>query len=162
MNFIFLSLFFCFSSFAHQGKVHKPGPPTQEPIVLEKHETKAVEVINQRYKESIKAIFIKSCFDCHSDKTSFPWYYELPYIKSLIDDDIKEARSHLDFSKDFPFLGHGNALEDLESIKMSLMGGSMPPLNYYIMNPGSRLSDTEKRQVLEWIEFSKKALSKEK
>lgn len=34
--------------------------------------------INSKYLKNIKPIFEVICFDCHNDKTNYPWYFKLP------------------------------------------------------------------------------------
>lgn len=48
--------------------------------------------INQEYLKTVKPIFQKSCFDCHGNTTVYPWYYKVPGVKQLIDNDIDEVK----------------------------------------------------------------------
>ncbi|MCH8227563.1 MAG: heme-binding domain-containing protein, partial [Proteobacteria bacterium] len=100
--------------------------------------------MNQAYLESVKPIFKIKCFDCHSNKTQYPWYYRLPFVKKTIDQDIQDARRHLNLSNDFPFGGHGTPKQDLEAIRSVLQDNSMPPLRYKIMHWNSELDSNEK------------------
>lgn len=49
-----------------------------------------LQSINERCLASIKSIFQNKCFDCHSESISFQWYYNIPAIKQMMDNDIKE------------------------------------------------------------------------
>lgn len=115
--------------------------------------------INAEYLKSVKPIFQKSCFDCHSGTTNYPWYKSIPGVKQLIQSDIKEARTHLDLSDDFPFTGHGTPVTDLEAIRGSVKNGSMPPFRYRIMHSKNKMSDEERKATLLWIEQSLGKLS---
>ncbi len=110
--------------------------------------------INLFYESSVKSIFKNSCFDCHSSTTRYPWYSEIPGAKQVIQNDIAEAKSHLDMSDGFPFIGHGSLKEDLEAIRKSIKDESMPPFRYRILHGSSRLSDEQKQTVLEWFDSS--------
>jgi hypothetical protein len=114
--------------------------------------------INKAYLSQIKPIFQKKCFDCHSNQTVYPWYYKIPGVKQLIDDDISEAKEHLDFTSDFPFLGHEGPYEDLLAIKKTTQEETMPPLRYRIMHWKSYLTDTDKKLILKWISQSIKEI----
>ncbi|MBX3022759.1 MAG: heme-binding domain-containing protein [Bdellovibrionales bacterium] len=135
-------------SFGHEGTVHghKPKSPAQEKIPED-----VLKAINDSYIKDVKPIFQKSCFNCHSSNTTYPWYSSLPLAKQLIKSDLTEAKEHLDMSHDFPFEGHGNPKEDLEAIGKSVKEGSMPPLRYRVMHPGSALSETDRSTVQTWI-----------
>merc|ERR1711879_572953 len=86
--------------------------------------------INEEYLENIKPIFEAKCFNCHSSTTSYPFYYKIPGVKNMIDKDIKEAKKHIDFSKDFPFISHETPINDLKSLNKIGQKGGMPPLRY--------------------------------
>lgn len=110
---------------------------------------------NQLYLQNVRPIFKAKCFDCHSDQTRYPWYYRLPGIKQLIDDDIKEAREHMDLSHDFPFGGHHSPKEQLKDLKEVVAEDKMPLWRYRLLHWNSGLTDEEKRIILEWLEKSR-------
>ena len=134
---------------AHKNHHHGSDLESQraaDPRILSK--------ITNTYNEKVRSIFGQKCMDCHSAHTRFPWYYQLPIAKGLIEEDIKEARTHLDIGNGYPFQGHGNYISDLEEIARTVQEGSMPPLRYRIMHPSSRLTEEERKAVLGWIEES--------
>jgi hypothetical protein len=109
-----------------------------------------IDSINEEYKKKIKPIFEQKCMDCHSSKTQWPWYHKIPGIKQLLDHDVAEGREHIDFSNDFPFEGHGTPYEDIHAIHKAIEEDSMPPFEYRLMHPNSKLNTQEKQTVLEW------------
>jgi len=129
-------------------------------IVYQAPTPKQLDAINQIYLANVKPIFAKKCFDCHATTTHFPWYYHLPGVKNLIDYDIAEAKSHMDMTNDFPFMGHGSAKDDLKAIADSTKEGNMPPLKYSIIHWGSRLQVLEKKAIIKWTEQGQDILSK--
>lgn len=110
--------------------------------------------INRQYLDQIKPIFEKKCFDCHANATKFPWYYSIPGIKQMIDHDIKEAKEHIDMSKDFPFLSHETPFKDLQSLRQIGLKGGMPPLRYILGHWETRLTDDEKKSIIQWTKKS--------
>lgn len=40
-----------------------------------------------------------TCYDCHSNKTKYPWYSNISPISWWIKHHIKEGREHLNFSQ---------------------------------------------------------------
>ena len=122
-------------------------------------EEEVLKKINADYVSEVKPIFQKSCFDCHSSATSYPWYAKLPGAKQLIESDIRESKEHLDFSNDFPFGGHGEPAEDLVAIRKSVDEGTMPPFRYRILHSSSKLTEDEKSKVRAWIDSSIETLN---
>lgn len=146
-------------AFAHRNhqlqKVEaRPAPESKDQEWLDR-----LAQVNESYVRDVKPIFLKKCMDCHSDQTRFPWYSSIPGVEQLIQSDIKEAKEHIDMSKDFPFAGHGEPIEDLEELLETVNTGSMPPLRYKILHWGSGLTETEKKTIRQWIREGLKILS---
>ena len=71
---------------------------------------------------------------------------------------MKEAKKHLDMSKDFPFLSHETPLKDLESLKEVIEESDMPPFQYVLGHWDSRLTKEEEKKLYQWVEDSLKKL----
>ena len=153
MKHLIIGLTFLFSTpmFPHGAKTHKSEGNDKSTKVISGQNIRS---INGAYRSKIKPLFERSCFDCHSKFTTYPWYHRLPGIRSLIDEDVSKGRKHLDMSNDFPFLGHGTLIEDLEELKEVITENEMPPWSYKLFHWGSRLSIREKKIILRWISNS--------
>jgi len=116
-------------------------------------------LINNNY-QTVRNIFKKSCFDCHSDSTKYPWYHALPFIGDIIDDDINEAKEHLDMSNDFPFGGHASQIEQLKEIREEIEDGDMPILSYRFMHWGLLIEGKRQDSVFLWIDESIELLTR--
>jgi len=102
----------------------------------------------------IAPILKKSCYDCHSDTPHYPWYYKIPGIHGMIDNDIQEARKHLDLSKGFPFGGHHSEEEHLSDMRDEIEHGTMPLWTYRAMHWNSLVEGTAQDSVFQWIDSS--------
>lgn len=163
--FLFLILFSVFlipiPLIAHEGHPHEEaGKEQKETPASQEQETLAG--INQNYVREIKPIFQNSCFNCHSTNTQYPWYYKVPGVKQLLDHDTREAKKHIDMTNDFPFKGHGTPSEDLEAIGKAVNKETMPPLRYILMHWNARLTEENKKAILQWVEESQDKLFWEK
>ncbi len=110
-------------------------------------------IINAGF-EKIKPALERSCYDCHSDQTHYPWYHSLPIIKGLIDSDIKAGRHHVDFSEGFPFAGKGSQAEMLTDIRNEIAEGEMPITAYRLMHWGRLIEPPLQDTVFAWIDSS--------
>ena len=72
----------------------------------------------------------------------------------MIDKDIEEAKKHLDFTNDFPFLSHDTPENDLKSIWESVSEDRMPPLKYRMLHWDSKLTNDEKKIIKKWVSES--------
>jgi hypothetical protein len=116
--------------------------------------------IKTDYQALIQPIFQAKCFDCHSDRTHYPFYYRLPGAKQIIDKDIRQARKHLDMSQGFPFKNQIEPEKDLDVIHDVVSDDDMPPLLYRLAHWSSGLRESEKMAILRWAELGKNSLSK--
>lgn len=49
--------------------------------------------------ENVKKILKESCFDCHSDKTRYPWYFNVTPVNYWMADHIDHGKGELNFSE---------------------------------------------------------------
>lgn len=108
--------------------------------------------------EAVKPVFEKSCFDCHTSFTKYPWYHKIPGVKQLVDSDIKEGREHLDMSEGFPFKGKGSLPEILNDMRSEIAEGEMPIFMYRMMHWGTGLSGARKDTVVTWLDSTQAAV----
>src|SRR5512132_2624625 len=86
-----------------------------------------------------------ACFACHSNQTRWPWYASVAPVSWLTQNDVDEGRSVLNFSEWDRPQASGEAAEAVRE-------GSMPPLQFKLLHPESRLSDSEKLQLIHGLE----------
>ena len=80
------------------------------------------------------------CFQCHSNETEWPWYSNIAPASWLIYWDVAEAREGFNFSEWDSNPGFvGDLIDAAEE-------GVMPPIQYWIFHPQSRLTPEEKQQ----------------
>lgn len=104
--------------------------------------------------ENIKPALVRSCYDCHSDQTHYPWYAKLPFVKGMIERDIKNGRRKVDFSNGFPFAGKGSQAEMLTDIRNEIAEGEMPIMAYRFMHWGRLIEPPLQDTVFAWIDSS--------
>ena len=89
-----------------------------------------------------RRLAVAACFDCHSNETEWPWYTNVAPMSWLVQHDVDEGRSKLNFSEwDKPQPG-------VDEVVSQVMEGGMPPLQYKVAHPASRLSSSEKRRLV--------------
>ncbi|HNZ13819.1 MAG TPA: heme-binding domain-containing protein [Anaerolineaceae bacterium] len=91
----------------------------------------------------------RACFDCHSNEVIWPWYSSIAPGSWLIQHDVEEGRSKLNFSE---WQQGGN--ENFDEIQEVLMAGEMPPIQYLLLHPVARLTEAEKKQFLQGLQNS--------
>lgn len=96
--------------------------------------------------ESTRSLVKRACFDCHSNETVWPWYSNIAPVSWLIQHDVDEGRSRLNFSEwDRP-------QHEAEVAGEMVQEGEMPPWYYLPLHAKARLSPTEKTALIQGLE----------
>ncbi|NOZ48488.1 MAG: heme-binding domain-containing protein [Chloroflexi bacterium] len=95
------------------------------------------------------ALVRRSCFDCHSNETVWPWYSNIAPVSWLVYRDTINGREHLNFSE----WGRGNQ-EGLDELAQTIESGEMPPFIYIIQHPNAKLSPAEKQALITGLQAS--------
>jgi len=100
--------------------------------------------------QQIQTILRTACYDCHSNETDYPWYASVAPVSWWIKDHIEHARGHLNFStwNDYSVSEANHALEEITE---EVQEKAMPLKSYQIAHSEARLSDEERKLLVEWI-----------
>lgn len=99
--------------------------------------------------QAVITVLQRSCFDCHSNETRWPWYSNITPSNFLLVRDVNEGRSRMNFSE---WLANKplRRMSLLEKMYDEISDGAMPLPPYLLMHPGAKLSDDDKKLILEW------------
>lgn len=96
-------------------------------------------------------VFERSCKDCHSNATVWPWYSHVAPVSWMIASDVREARKHMNLSE-WDSYSPKKAGRVLEEICEVMEEDEMPLWSYRIMHSGTRLNESERKLVCAWAE----------
>jgi hypothetical protein len=103
---------------------------------------------------SLKMTLGRSCGDCHTDTTTWPWYSYVAPVSWIIASDVHDGRKHLNFSE----WGDYNAKqreEALENICEQIQQGEMPDKVYALLHRDAKLKQSEKDAICKWTEAAR-------
>jgi hypothetical protein len=100
--------------------------------------------------DDIKTTLSLSCYDCHSDRTRYPWYSQFQPIRMLIDRDVEKGRSNLNFDE-WGSYSKRKQRNKLSRIEKQLEAGEMPLKSYVLLHPEAELSGTQKRRIIDFL-----------
>lgn len=95
------------------------------------------------------SVFKKSCYDCHSHETEWPWYSNIAPVSWLVSSDVEDGRSHLNFSK-WGNLSRKDKVKMKEEIWEEIEKGNMPLWKYRILHPDANLTQEDKNLIRDW------------
>jgi len=106
----------------------------------------------------VDAIFRRSCFDCHSHATRWPWYSYVAPTSWLVAGDVEEARHEMNLS-DWAAFDAKKADQKLEAICEEVTEGAMPLPSYTMIHWDAKLSSAEVETLCRWTNATRKQLA---
>ena len=103
-----------------------------------------------RVPPAVRAILERSCYDCHSHRTRWPWYSRIAPVSWLVARDVREGRRHLNFST-WNRLSDEQARKARAEIAEEAGEGGMPPWFYLPLHPDARLSAEDRAVLARWV-----------
>jgi len=97
----------------------------------------------------VDALLARSCNDCHTSETRWPWYSQVAPASWLVARDVNEARRKLSLS-DWGRYDARRAGRKLGEMCDEVKEGGMPITPYLLLHPVARLSEADKNTLCEW------------
>ncbi|HLA09896.1 MAG TPA: heme-binding domain-containing protein [Pyrinomonadaceae bacterium] len=129
------------------------GPARSNPMAPPAHDFTASIQITPEVRE----ILTRSCGDCHSNKTRWPWYSSVAPVSWFVIDHVNHGRQHLNFSE----WGRYNSEESeeiLEHICKEVKSGNMPLSSYTLIHRKAKLSGDDVKVLCDWANSQRKSL----
>jgi len=127
----------------------RTNPAVDESQALEAH----VQMSPQ-----VKDILERSCRDCHSNKTEWPWYTNVAPVSWWITDHVDQGRKDMNLSE-WGKLDKDRQDKKLRQICDEVEDGAMPLSSYLPMHPKANLSEQDKKTLCEWTAAERERLS---
>jgi len=89
----------------------------------------------------------RSCQDCHSSNTHWPWYGHVAPVSWILARDVNRGRAKLDFSQ---WSGRTPSANERMEICDAVSDDSMPLLAYRLLHPNARLSKRDVDLICAW------------
>ena len=102
---------------------------------------------------AVLGILDRSCNDCHSNRTVWPWYSGVAPVSWLVASDVNGARRHMNFSAWGTYPSHQQQ-SHLDEICKIVNEHDMPPLTYVLIHRNAALSDADRQSICDWTKSS--------
>lgn len=100
--------------------------------------------------ENIKQLLKTSCYDCHSNESTYPWYTNIAPVSWWVKQHINEAREELNFSEWGTFT-EKRKKHKLEEVYEEVEEGEMPLKSYLIVHSDAKLTTEQKNELVAWF-----------
>jgi hypothetical protein len=106
----------------------------------------------------IASILGRSCQDCHSSQTVWPWYSQVAPISWFLVNHVNEGRGELNVSEWGRYTARRKDRK-LKEICEQVTRGKMPLETYTLLHPQARLSDLDRKALCDWSEAARKKMA---
>lgn len=104
--------------------------------------------------QEVEQVLSSSCYDCHSNRTAYPWYSKIQPLRMWLDHHVEEGKHELNFSE-FATYKLKRQLHKLDEVVETIDEKEMPLESYTLIHKNAVLSEDQKRIVILWARQSK-------
>jgi hypothetical protein len=99
----------------------------------------------------VGTILERSCHDCHSANTRWPWYSHVAPVSWIVARDVRRGRAKLDLSS---WVERNHSRNERMEICDAVANGTMPMKAYTLIHRDARLSPQDVDRVCAWADAS--------
>lgn len=105
------------------------------------------------------AILDRSCNDCHSYQTRWPWYSNVAPVSWFVIGHVNDGRDDLNFSE-WAEYSRSEQQNYLKKMCREVERGDMPLSSYLWLHGDAKLSDEDKKALCAWASAESERLGK--
>lgn len=105
--------------------------------------------------DSVMALLKISCYDCHSNHTTYPWYNKITPVNWWLKNHIDEGKRELNFSE-FANYNSRRKGKKLEGISDEVEKHDMPLKSYLLIHNNAKLNDAQRKMIMDWAASARK------
>ena len=110
--------------------------------------------------QPVLAVLQRSCFDCHSNHTRWPWYAYVAPVSWMVANDVHEGRHEMNLTE-WNRASARRRARVAAKVWDEVEEGKMPLPSYLRMHPEARLSAEDRALLRGWAEASGAAPAKQ-
>ena len=99
--------------------------------------------------EDVLQILKTTCFDCHSSKTTYPWYNNITPVNYWLEEHIEDGKKHLDFSK-WSSYSLKRKEHKMDELYEEVEKGEMPLNSYTWTHDEANLTQNQIDAIVSW------------
>ncbi len=127
----------------------RTNPPIDEARTIQAHTRIAPEV---------NAILDRSCNDCHSNQTRWPWYSNVAPVSWFVVNHVNVGRKEMNLS-DWAQYSKDDQPGFLKRICREVKGGAMPLPSYLRLHGEAKLSSEDVKTLCDWASAESQRLA---
>jgi Haem-binding domain len=125
--------------------IDKTNPPVDEKLTL-------------KTDPEVMRLLQRSCYDCHSFETKWPYYADIAPVSFFVTSHVKDARQAMNFSL-WGKMDEKIKVQRLKRAIVTINNERMALPSYVMAHKDAKLSKDEKETLTKWIESELKTLN---
>jgi hypothetical protein len=122
-------------------RLNRTNPPVIPSRALEAHVQVPPEVLS---------VLKRSCYDCHSNSTVWPWYSNIAPVSWYVIRDVNVGRSHVNLQDWEAQINEQEGKEHLGLVCKLVREGKMPPADYRTIHKDTNVTPAETEAICAW------------
>jgi hypothetical protein len=106
---------------------------------------------------AVVQVLERSCQNCHSERTEWPWYSYIAPLSWLIERDVQTGRSHVNMSR-WNAYTPDEQMEILAKLGVEARNHRMPLPQYLRLHPDAKLTNEDVQQLYHWTHVERRRL----
>jgi hypothetical protein len=100
---------------------------------------------------AVKQLLESACYDCHSNRTRYPWYAQVQPVGWWLARHVDDAKRELNLSE-FAAYSESRRAKKLLAISDEVTDRSMPLKSYTWIHRDAKLTDAQIKTLADWAE----------
>ena len=127
----------------------RTNPPVDESRTISAH---------TRITPEVATILDRSCNDCHSNQTRWPWYSNVAPVSWFVVNHVNDGRREMNFS-DWAQYSQDERERYLKKICLEVKQGAMPLRSYLRLHHEAKLSSDDLKTLCDWTSMESQRIS---
>lgn len=100
--------------------------------------------------DQVQGILKKSCNDCHSNFTNYPWYSEIAPVSWYLASHVNDGKKHMNLS-DWTVYNKNQQIHILKDFEEVLETHEMPLKSYLILHKDAEMTAEQYEVLMNWV-----------
>lgn len=113
--------------------------------------TEVAQSVTQAFRvpDTVQTILRRSCYDCHSNNTVYPWYAEVQPVGWWLNSHIQNGKRHVNYDEYATYRPIRQFIRFKDLIEQ-IRTDEMPLPSYLLIHRDAKLSSREKELLIRW------------
>jgi len=107
--------------------------------------------------EEVLTTLRRSCWDCHSNETEWPWYSYVAPVSWRVAQHVRMGREHVNFTE-WDSYDAEELDEAFEEIAEEIEKRGMPLGDYLLVHRNAKLTTADRERLISWAESARERM----